>query len=918
MRHMARAVLVALLAFGCSSSSDGGGGTDGTSDTTTGTDGTTATDGTTGTTGADGTDGADGTTGADGTDGTTGADGTDGTTACTPECTNKNCGDDGCGGICGTCGDGDECKPSGQCGLIGCDPFCTNKQCGDDGCGGNCGICETGTCTAQGTCEAGCVPDCTDKQCGDDGCGGSCGECTGASELCSTSGECVDTTTSNCGQASSPETGCTSTATMCLCVGCADDGGCDPNSDDCICGDCSADAWCTDLANCNGDGTCDPWNEGCLCSDCAAHPYCPPCEPQCSGKTCGDDGCGGTCGECAGTEFCSETQQCETCGCDGKDCGDDGCGTSCGTCESGSVCDPAQQCATLAAGNGCSVAIEIASAPSTVTGNSGDKLDLHQTDGSCGEGDAGGIGTGYGDMVYSFTPAVTGVYNLAVAPTTEGGAFPPGIAVYTACEDTTATMSGCVGFSGDLYNDGAGGNWDVTLESDTAYLIVVDGLFDGDGGEYTFTVGEPCVPACGDKACGGDGCGGSCGTCGDGTLCEVDGTCADAATVTGNTCANPFTLGADSTAAGDTNNSTDTFEVTDGLCGPLQPFGGDGVGDHWYAFTPTVSGVYSFSITGDASFGYAYSIHSGDCGALTCMAGSSFGEANSLELVADTTYYIVVDGFPDETFGLTGQGAYELSVSAACVPACDGKTCGNNGCEVGTCGTCGDGTACDSTQNCVDPAGTEGAACVNPFAIDALPFTATKDSSAGLDAYNASACDATGGQNAPDQVYAFTPESAGVYTLTLSTEGDSSFIWYVTTDCTFGDDACVDVGTSSGFLQLEAATEYFIVVDGAGDGEMGSYTLALETCTPQCDGKTCGDDACGGNCGECGDSETCIDEGATASCVAATCDGACGAQSATGCYCDTGCFDYGDCCLDVCDFCSDQAPSQPCEFTPAP
>jgi hypothetical protein len=34
-----------------------------------------------------------------------------------------------------------------------------------------------------------------------------------------------------------------------------------------------------------------------------------------------------------------------------------------------------------------------------------------------------------------------------------------------------------------------------------------------------------------------------------------------------------------------------------------------------------------------------------------------------------------------------------------------------------------------------------------------------------------------------------------------------------------------------------------------------------------------------------------------------TCDGACGGQMAAGCYCDDQCYQYGDCCSDVCDVC---------------
>jgi hypothetical protein len=40
------------------------------------------------------------------------------------------------------------------------------------------------------------------------------------------------------------------------------------------------------------------------------------------------------------------------------------------------------------------------------------------------------------------------------------------------------------------------------------------------------------------------------------------------------------------------------------------------------------------------------------------------------------------------------------------------------------------------------------------------------------------------------------------------------------------------------------------------------------------------------------------------------CQGACGQQSAGDCYCDAACFGFGDCCADVCDFCSAEAPGE--------
>jgi hypothetical protein len=69
-----------------------------------------------------------------------------------------------------------------------------------------------------------------------------------------------------------------------------------------------------------------------------------------------------------------------------------------------------------------------------------------------------------------------------------------------------------------------------------------------------------------------------------------------------------------------------------------------------------------------------------------------------------------------------------------------------------------------------------------------------------------------------------------------------------------------------------------LLAAGCGDGG--------ESCTPECEGRVCGDDGCGGSCGECGDGSVCL-EGACLACDAQTnclgkqcgpdnCGGSCG------------------------------------------
>ena len=87
-------------------------------------------------------------------------------------------------------------------------------------------------------------------------------------------------------------------------------------------------------------------------------------------------------------------------------------------------------------------------------------------------------------------------------------------------------------------------------------------------------------------------------------------------------------------------------------------------------------------------------------------------------------------------------------------------------------------------------------------------------------------------------------------------------------------------------------------------------------CSPSCDGAECGDDGCGGSCGECGQGEACV----ARVCQTALCAGFCGtSENPCGpdceCYCDSECFQLGDCCEDVCSTCGETFPDN-CDTTP--
>jgi hypothetical protein len=130
---------------------------------------------------------------------------------CTPDCSNRQCGDDGCGGSCGGCSAGQTCN-NGQCAQP-CKPVC--RACGPST--NNCGPCPD-TCAAPLHCDSStgscvCAPQCAGKSCGDsDGCGGTCQGCEGGQQCVQGQCKCVVPRAIWCNCTSS----CLTTRAMCL------------------------------------------------------------------------------------------------------------------------------------------------------------------------------------------------------------------------------------------------------------------------------------------------------------------------------------------------------------------------------------------------------------------------------------------------------------------------------------------------------------------------------------------------------------------------------------------------------------------------------------------------------------------------------------------------------------------------------
>lgn len=141
-------------------------------------------------------------------------------------------------------------------------------------------------------------------------------------------------------------------------------------------------------------------------------------------------------------------------------------------------------------------------------------------------------------------------------------------------------------------------------------------------------------------------------------------------------------------------------------------------------------------------------------------------------------------------------------VEAVCLPSCEGKVCGDDGCGA-SCGECGSGTTCDA------------GACV------CVPSCTGKE------------C----GPNGCGGVCGAGSCADGLFcnTLTGTCSGEC------TPDCgarVCGDNGC---GGSCG---------------DCGDGQ-GCSPQGQCVCVPSCAGKTCGDNGCGGSCGSCSTLASC-------------------------------------------------------------
>ena len=584
------------------------------------------------------------------------------------------------------------------------------------------------------------------------------------------------------------------------------------------------------------------------------------CVPQCPGPECGKDGCGGFCGE-----GCSDELAC----------------SSMGLCEEPPTLE----------GNTCPYAWTIAELPFSVTRDTWyGTNDISVGDSAC-PGEPDPIGGASNDHAYRLDAEVSGFYTISLQAQHDAAMY-----VVRNCKLSDAT---CVAGVDETLTFEQMVIW---LDAGETYFVVVDGASndENDNGRYTLGVGEPCVPDCAGLECGTDGCGGSCGECGDGESCDAAQQCVAAAL--GDHCLDPYLVGEvpylhEATTEGFDND----YHYEAGQCPGVDYAWGAASPDVVYSFTAPKDDVYLFEV--QASFDSTlYLVEGCDIlGTSSCLAAADesplSGEVIERFLDEGQRIFVIVDGYGNIS---SPAGPYSLSITPACLPQCEGKVCGPDGCG-STCGQCEGALQCTPEGTCYDQPGN---ACSTPFEIDAVPFQtagSTADAKHELGVpYDACPGETSvRGAKSKDEVYRFTPQISGVYTFAVEADfGASVYVitdcsnfvrdcflpvdpgalvwWQVSGDCEDWSGQCRGIATeftqdfSSPTLRvfLDAGKTYFVVVDGQSFNydSSGPYTLSVsEPCFPQCEGKSCGSDQCGLTCGKCVLGEICADAAGTCS-----------------------------------------------------
>jgi len=503
--------------------------------------------------------------------------------------------------------------------------------------------------------------------------------------------------------------------------------------------------------------------------------------------------------------------------------------------------------------------------PLSVRGNTALAADTMSAPG-CGL--EGSPGAGQRDHAYTFTPDESGRYLFVLeTPPKERQKDPP------TGPDMLTIAGSCADVVGSCVDSSAKGRLDVALDAGRGYAIIVDGSTPAHRGPYILHAWRECVfEACGDRRCGYAGCT-PCGSCPTSAVCTEAGVCEVPAD--GDRCESAMRVDSiPATLLGDTRPFGDDLELPSGACGGAPRLGGASR-DAVYRVPLPQAGAWVFSL--EAAFDAALYVVA-LCGApesscLGASRSSRAGERVLLQIDEPRVAYAVVDGASNI---YDRAGPFTLRVEA-CVPDCEGKVCGGDGCG-GSCGPCEDQERCVSERTC-DPIPyvcTETAACEEALpadrcreagVVDSLPYTVTGDTEDLYDDLDtrSSPCprDLTLlGAASKDAVYSYTAEDALLLDVRLEASFDAAL--YVLEGCGEGQRCLAGSRETSStrderiFLPLDAGMTVHVVVDGARyEDDEGGYKLRMRACTPTCDERACGSDGCGGSCGTCGEGEKC-------------------------------------------------------------
>jgi hypothetical protein len=264
-------------------------------------------------------------------------------------------------------------------------------------------------------------------------------------------------------------------------------------------------------------------------------------------------------------------------------------------------------------------------------------------------------------------------------------------------------------------------------------------------------------------------------------------------------CASSAPLECGASVSASTAESTAQSEIDSYSCGDWDASGPEVI----FSFTAPESGAFTARLVETALNTdldvYVLGEEGAGCDPSNCI---SYGNQEATwEAEADSTYYVVVDGF----LGDSGQFTLELQcavVDDAPAPDPDPEPEPE------------EGESCSATSSLV---------CGSTIAADTTASSATDD----IDSYSCVAWDASG----PEVMYSFTATSTGTVTaaLTLIETGQDLDIYVLDQSCT--SDSCVAYGNVSADFEAIAGETYYFVVDGYY-GDAGEYELEVSCAGP--------------------------------------------------------------------------------------